>query len=110
MVVGTILKALRVEAARLAAVGTDRLRLCARKAKKDVWISPRFERALLDELRVKAAIAVLRGASTIELSETLDGQEFHNLVLHVEPEQYADVRTQKPLEHVPPATRFGSFA
>ena len=110
MVVAPILKALRAEAGRLAAAGTVRLSLCSRKAKKHVTISARMDRAILDELRVKAAIAVLSGANRIELSETLDGQEFHGRTIHVDPEQYADVSIEAPQIRPIPTPSFGSSA
>jgi len=115
----TILKALRALAARLAATGTDRLGLAMRKVharekvkEKAVTISSRFEEALKDELRVKAAIAVLRGASQVEISESLHGQAVASLglVLYVDPEQFEDIRVGAPPVHEIPAVPFGKFA
>ena len=85
-------KAVRAEVERLAVRGSSWLVEVARSKGmgKRVTISASIEYALLEELRARAALALLEGRDPDIPPASLDGKTCKGVVLTVDPEQFAD--------------------
>lgn len=109
MNIGPALKALRAEATRLAAAGSRRLQEARRTLGDTIVISASFDEALIEELRVKAAIAVLTGGQTFEIPRSLHGHKRMGATVVVDPEQHRDMSDGTVTQIQIPEPIFGRF-